>query len=83
MLSVSVVLGFGNILNIASWSIPCNNSGKEQTQEESFSTDAMKSFSENDLDWLVKLPETVWDARQQSPTWDFCSKDRFANKLIP
>lgn len=59
MLSVSVVLGFGNILNTPSQSIPCNNSGKEQTQEESFATDAVKGFSESDLDYLVKLPETV------------------------
>lgn len=46
----------------------------EQSQEESFATDAVEGFSENDLDWLVELSETVWDARQQSPTWDFCSE---------
>lgn len=74
MLSATVVLGFGNVLNTPSWIIPCNNSGKEQTQEKSFATDAVKGFSENYLDCLLKLPETVWDARQQSPTWDFCSK---------
>lgn len=45
----------------------------EQTQEESFDTDAVEGFSENDLDCLVELLETVWDARQHSPTWDFCS----------
>lgn len=49
MLSVRVVLGLGNVLNTPSQSIPCNNSGKEQTQEENFATDAVKGFSMNDL----------------------------------
>lgn len=59
MLSVSVVLGFGNVLNTPSQSILCSNSGKKQTEEGSFATDAVKGFSENGLDCLVKLPETV------------------------